>query len=132
MKLNHISNAVLENGKNIDMRKICGCSCAETLDDCEKKCKKYYDCHDMALANDILLAYEKDKDEPLEDNYSEFIGQIIDVFEDFLEEKNIYIPNNEQDDEDTAACIYGSDYFFLKEKIKETLINWNVIHLDDV
>ena len=36
----------------------------------------------------------------------EFIGQIIDVFEDFLEQHNVVIKNVE----DTDAIIFGADY----------------------
>ena len=40
---------------------------------------------------------------------AEFIGQIIDIFEDFLEEKGIEIPNDDREDENDAI-IYGLDY----------------------
>lgn len=54
---------VIDDGKDIDMAKICGCPYARTLDECEKDCKKYFDCHNVAIANDILVAYEKCKGE---------------------------------------------------------------------
>lgn len=217
-------NAVLDGGNDIDMKKICGCESANTLNKCEKTCAKYHDCHNVALANDILRCYEIYSDEmkekikqglaegivriinnpnddciaceigdywfyfigreyedmspdevletftkeelsemiysvmqdleaeerlyyqsflednlskkpmqaniSLEENKTEFIGQIIDIFEDFLDEKKIKIPNEEREDEeddDSFANIYGEDYFALEEKIKETLINWGVI-----
>lgn len=53
-----IFDAVLDNGRNIDMTKVCGCENTETLDDCENKCRRYYDCHNVTLANDILKLYE--------------------------------------------------------------------------
>lgn len=51
---------VLNNGKNIKMKNIAGCTEDEswTLDDCETKCPKYYGCYSVALANDILKEYE--------------------------------------------------------------------------
>ena len=50
----------------------------------------------------------------------DFIGQMIDIVEDFLEEKGVTIDNPEKTDEpdETAAIIYGSDYDALAEKFK--------------
>jgi len=58
----------------------------------------------------------------------EFIGQIIDIFEDFLDEKGIRIDNPEREGEDPeeAANIYGSDYGALEDEIKELLVNWEI------
>lgn len=74
-----------------------------------------------------------------EDNL-EFIGQLIDIFEDFLDKRGIIIPNEERDDDkilrnlgsEDSANIYGDDYFTLENQIKETLQNWNVIEREDV
>lgn len=52
---------VIDDGQDIDMTKICGCPYTNNLNDCEK-CKKYYDCHNVAIANDILLIYENMKE----------------------------------------------------------------------
>lgn len=53
---------------------------------------------------------------------SEMTGQIIDIFEDFLEKKNIHLSDSE-----TEANIVGADYDTLKEQIQELLINWHII-----
>ena len=65
---------------------------------------------------------------PTEDT-TEFIGQIIDIFEDFLDEKGVVIenPERDEDDEEMAANIYGSDYDRLSDEITDTLKRWNVI-----
>lgn len=65
---------------------------------------------------------------PAEDT-TEFIGQIIDIFEDFLDEKGVVIvnPKRDEDDEEMAANIYGSDYDRLSDEITDTLKRWNVI-----
>ena len=57
---------------------------------------------------------------------AEFIGQILDLFEDFLTEKGVEIPNpeREEDAEEDAAILYGSDYGDLAEGIREILQNW--------
>lgn len=59
----------------------------------------------------------------------EFIGQIIDLFEDFLDEKNVKISNPEavEDGEENAAIIYSSDYDTLHDQIQDVLENWNII-----
>ena len=59
----------------------------------------------------------------------EFIGQIVDIFEDFLEEKGINIPNDERED-NNAAIIYGMDYGLLSEQIESTLRAWDLLEED--
>lgn len=62
-----------------------------------------------------------------EENQNELIGQIIDIFEDFLENHNIDIPNEERDnDTDNPAIIYGSDYGQLQEELLELLRAWKI------
>ena len=53
---------------------------------------------------------------------SEMTGQIIDIFEDFLEKKNIHLSDSKKE-----ANIVGADYDTLKEQIQELLINWHII-----
>ena len=56
---------------------------------------------------------------------AEFIGQFIDVFEDFLDSKGICIDNADRDeDDDNAAIIYGEDYDILADEILSILHNW--------
>lgn len=60
----------------------------------------------------------------------EFIGQIIDIFEDFLDEKGVKINNPDRDRDAIvdAACdnvnIYGCDYGDLSDCIESTMTNW--------
>lgn len=72
------------------------------------------------------------------DDKAEFVGQIIDVFEDFLAEKNIHIPNSEREDyysdtdekmedKENLAIIFGSDYDYIADRIKEILGSWGLI-----
>lgn len=61
----------------------------------------------------------------------EFAGQIIDIFEDFLEEKGVLIDNPERDeDADNAAILYGSDYGNLQDRIYDILRNWKLTELE--
>ena len=53
---------------------------------------------------------------------NEFVGQLIDIFEDFLDSKNIKLENDEKEDNDDAECvanIYGSDYGILQNDLDE-------------
>ena len=59
------------------------------------------------------------------------IGCIIDIFEDFLTEKDIMIPNPEREDDEnldpeTAAIIFGSDFDSIADRIEHTLSNYTI------
>lgn len=60
----------------------------------------------------------------------EFLGQIIDSFEDFLEEKKVSIRNHEKTEDnhsDNPAIIFGSDYDNIEDSIRRLLQNWNIL-----
>lgn len=59
---------------------------------------------------------------------SEFLGRIIDIFEDFLEEKGIDIDNPEKEDNDDASIIYGSDYGILQDRLTDLMKAWRIIN----
>lgn len=46
---------------------------------------------------------------------------IIEMFEEFLENKGVEIPNEEKEDSDEASNIYGTDYYYLEDNITEIL-----------
>lgn len=57
----------------------------------------------------------------------EFVGQLIDIFEDFQEKRHVVLDNTEKikDEElEDAAIIFGSDFDELADKIEDTLHNW--------
>lgn len=60
-----------------------------------------------------------------ETDRAEFVGQLLDIFEDFLEEKHIEIENPEKLED--AAILYGSDYDNLQTTVENTLINWQLL-----
>lgn len=60
-----------------------------------------------------------------QENKTEFLGQLIDVVEDWLEEKGIDIPNEEKDELD-AAIIYGSDYDKLQSEFNSIMESYHV------
>lgn len=60
-----------------------------------------------------------------QENRIEFLGQLIDVVEDWLEENGIDIPNEEKD-ELNAAIIYGSDYDKLQSGFKSIMKSYHV------
>lgn len=80
-----------------------------------------------ALEKEPVLARRPCKDcgKINENNKAEFIGQIIDVFEDFLESKGINIPNDEKTDDDNPAIIYGTDYGEIQTDLEELLQYWS-------
>ena len=54
----------------------------------------------------------------------EILCSFIEVFEEFLEERGIDIPNEEKEqDPECASTIYGTDYGELENKIEKLLIN---------
>lgn len=57
----------------------------------------------------------------------EFIGQVIDIFEDFLEERHVVLNNDERDEDPSAAIIYGSDYGVLQEQLQQMFLLWQLI-----
>lgn len=58
----------------------------------------------------------------------ETIGSVIDIFEDFLEEKGISIRNDERDEDPHAAIIYGTDYSILSDRIEALLVVLGVLN----
>lgn len=67
------------------------------------------------------------------DDLPELVGQLIDIFEDFLAEKGIEIENPEKaeavadgEDPESICILYGTDYGDLQSSIEETLINWKL------
>ena len=62
---------------------------------------------------------------------AEFAGQIIDMLEDYLEEKGItpkMLHNEERDENDNnAAIIFGNDYDIIADTIKKELKKHNLI-----
>lgn len=51
-------------------------------------------------------------------------NKIIDMFEELLKEHEIKIPNEERCGNEDEACIYGTDYYNLEDKIAEILDNY--------
>lgn len=56
------------------------------------------------------------------ENYRPKVVNICEVFEEFLYERGIYIPNKEREGDEDEACIYGSDWDDILERIDD-LIN---------
>ena len=63
------------------------------------------------------------------DDKDEFYGQLIDVFEDFLEahgitKEDLKNPDREDIEDAAAAIIYGEDYDELREGLSAVIENW--------
>lgn len=63
---------------------------------------------------------------------NDFVGQVIDIFEDFLDSKNIILDNNEKEDSgECAANIYGTDYGVIQTELEELLYNWKLVETNE-
>ncbi len=51
----------------------------------------------------------------------EIACEIIDIFENLLEEKNITIPSKDREGNEDESRIFGEEYYNLEEKITELL-----------
>lgn len=61
---------------------------------------------------------------------AEFLGQIIDIFEDFLTEKKAERFNDEPQEEnnpDIQVYFYGNDYDELENALAEMMKRWEII-----
>ena len=63
---------------------------------------------------------------------TELIGGIIDIFEDFLDKKGVTLESPKKSDEmeldgGTNANIYGSDYDSVSDSLESLLRSWKVI-----
>lgn len=47
----------------------------------------------------------------------DYVSEIIECFEELLDEKEIDIPSEDREGDDGEARIYGSEYYELEEKI---------------
>lgn len=74
-------------------------------------------------------AYQSAVNEPLtQADKEEMYGQFIDLFEDFMEERNVCFGDpKEKDTSEKDAVITGDDYDELKQNIESLLVNWNLI-----
>lgn len=57
----------------------------------------------------------------------ELLACIVDVFDDFLDEKGIDIPNEDKVEDACASNIYGCDFAELSDRVEEVLINYGFL-----
>lgn len=109
-----------------DPNLVCGGEIYFTGEDGARWRYRYSKKANMWIDESAEFTWEYDKKLKWE-TASEFIGQIIDGFEDFLESKGIDIPNPEKEQSEAACILYGTDYGELQSYIESTLINWEVL-----
>jgi len=61
------------------------------------------------------------------DERLEIIAPIIEIFEDFLDDKGIVIENDEKEQSESPSNIYGTDWGNLCDRIEAYLINLGVL-----
>ena len=54
-----------------------------------------------------------------------FINKVIELFEEFLEDRKIDIPNDEKKEDESASLIYGTDYGELQDGVECIINNWH-------
>lgn len=59
---------------------------------------------------------------------AELVGQIVDVFEDFLESKGVNVENEERDGEESPTIIFGTDYDIIAAGIRNVIGAWSENH----
>lgn len=60
-------------------------------------------------------------------NRLELLANIVETFEDFLDEKGIVIDNPEKEEDEFASNIYGTDFGNLCDAIENVLINYDLL-----
>lgn len=101
-------------------------------------CIECTDCNEVLVSAEDFEESGEDRKVKRED-VPEFIGQLIDIFEDFLEERNITLNNPDIDDAiadgqdpEGLAIIYGTDYGDLQCELEKTLVGWEIIEPETV
>jgi hypothetical protein len=49
-------------------------------------------------------------------------NEILDEFEELLDEKGIVIPSDDREDREEEACLYGTEYYRLEDSITDLLV----------
>ena len=92
--------------------------------------KKYELVEDHAILDDLetdLNEYDKKKENRLnKSTKAEFVSQVIEIFESFLDDRNIVLDNYEKEDDEDAANIYGSDYGELQTGLEDLIDRWGI------
>lgn len=95
-------------------------------------------CRFVTLSDGVVIPIEAElvirdtKNMTGQNDKAELIGGIIDIFEDFLDEKGATLEPPEESDEmeldgGTTANIYGSDYDSISDSLESLLRGWKVI-----
>lgn len=82
-------------------------------------------CTQMHLEFSALIGALKPKQEA---SIEELAIDVIDIFEDFLDEKEIYIVNPEKVQSECPTNIYGTDYGKLSDQIEDAISRWRDKH----
>lgn len=72
------------------------------------------------------LKHTLDK-QPKHDERLELLGALVDIVEDWLDEKGITVHNEEKEQDEMAANINGSDYDYLSANFEELLIKCGLL-----
>ena len=88
----------------------------------------------ILLRNHPRLGLRIDEDDNAPYTHSErleLLCDFIEIFEDFLDERGIVIPNPDKDQDPDASNIYGCDYGELESRIEELLIRRGMLEKEE-
>lgn len=64
-------------------------------------------------------------------NGNDFLNSLIEVFEDFLNEKGIEIPNEDKMESENPSNIYGMDYGILQGELRDACLKYGLVVEDE-
>ena len=71
--------------------------------------------------NEVIKNKIKCNHKMVENIRKEYAHSILDLFEDLLDEKEIDIPSDDREGDESEARIYGSEYYDLEDKVNTLL-----------
>lgn len=69
----------------------------------------------------IKVLHSKKRQNTRDDDINTASICLIDIFEEFLDRKGIQIKNDDREGEPDEAIIFGEDYYYLEDRVKENL-----------
>ena len=74
--------------------------------------------------NETIKSKVKCENKMIENIRKEYTYSILDLFENLLDEKDINIPSDDREGDESEARIYGSEYYDMENKVNTLLENY--------
>ena len=79
---------------------------------------------------EIINSKPKCEEKMIDNIRKEYTHAILDLFEDLLDEKEIDIPSDDREGDESEARLYGSEYYDMEDKVDTLLGNYERNVLD--